>query len=324
MKGLGLSKKRLLLNNSEITQDFLKTVALLKQNRGIVSNSSYALQTNQLKRRVWDKFKKKDLCTNLFMQAKKGKMTAIMGNSGCGKSVFIKMLAGCNTPSQGDIRVFGTPLSEMMNHVAYVPQGDVLIPELTGKSSLNYTLRLFAPYLTVAERQLAINHVIRSLEVEPEALNLQIGCPEWQGSFPSGGQRRRINLAHELVRFPEIIILDEPTSGLSASDAEKVISVLRKLADSQEMTVISSIHSPNSVIFNMFDDLLLVGSRGRICYYGPRQDSWSIVTQSAFGSPDDLINAMKTSAQVDALAFNYNHYMTNNIDTPLYYPKEPL
>ena len=280
----------------------------------------YALQTSELKR-VVGLFKRNNLCTNLFLKARKGTMTAIMGPSGCGKSIFIKMLAGCNKPSEGRINVADRPLSEMMNHVGYVPQGDVLLPELTGKSSLHYTLKLFAPFLTFEERQSVIKHVADSLDLTLDTLDMQIGSPEWQGKYPSGGQRRRISLAHELVRCPEIIILDEPTSGLADTDAENVIRLLRKLADSQKMTIISSIHSPNSRMFNKFDYLLLVGTHGRICYYGPIKAAMEEVTMSKIDNPSNLMEAISSEEKVSALVDNYLYCMTEHCPSVQYFPE---
>jgi len=300
-------KMRLFLAGQDVTEEFRTTAESLRG--GGEAPQTYMLLTSQLKRLAVDFiiWHRKPLCTNLFLKARKGTMTAIMGCSGCGKSVFIRMLAGCNRPSSGNIYVNGQPLSEMMGVVGYVPQGDVLLPELTGRESLDYTLKLFAPYLNGEERTAAITHVAQALELPEAVLDMQIGRLEWQGKYPSGGQRRRISLAHELIRWPEILILDEPTSGLSASDAENVINLLRQQVDLRGMTVVSSIHAPNPLMFSKFDDLLLVGQGGNICYYGPRKDALMEVTQNMFGTPDDLMNALANPQQVEALITNYKY-----------------
>ena len=321
--------KQLFLNNTNITTDLQKTAEQfrLESEDGDIETegAKYAFQTTQLERNALGKYlKKKKLCTNLFMQARHGTMTAIMGGSGCGKSIFIKMLVGCNVPSKGKIHVMGKPLSEMMSHVGYVPQGDVLLPELTGKISLNYTLKLFAPYLTSNERQLIISHVTKSLDIDDDVMNMQIGRPDLQGGGPSGGERRRISIAHELVRFPEIIILDEPTSGLSASDAELVIMLLKNLAEYHKMTIITSIHSPSQYMFDQFDDLLLVGSQGRICYYGKTSDAREVVLHNLPGNvPDNLIRVIRNEQGQNPLIqnyyFNYNRYLQGQSPNEKYY-----
>ena len=315
-------KTRLFLAGQDITSELRATAEALRG--GGEAPQAYMLLTTHLKRLavefiIWHR---KPLCTNLFLKARKGTMTAIMGGSGCGKSVFIKMLAGCNRPSSGTILVNGRPLSEMMGLVGYVPQGDVLLPELTGRNSLDYTLKLFAPYLTKEERAAAISHVAKALELPESVLDMQIGRLEWQGRYPSGGQRRRISLAHELIRWPEILILDEPTSGLSAADAENVINLLRQQVDLRGMTIVTSIHAPNALMFSRFDDLLLVGQGGKICYYGPRKDALMEVTQNLFGTPDDLMNAMANPKQVEALVTNYNYCEKTHCPSVQYFTEE--
>lgn len=315
-------KSRLVCAGQDITEE-LRTAAEALRGGG-EAPQAYMLLTTHLKRLAVEfiLWHRKPLCTNLFLKARKGTMTAIMGGSGCGKSVFIKMLAGCNRPSSGSIQVNGQPLSEMMPLVGYVPQGDVLLPELTGRASLNYTLKLFAPYLSKEERAAAIDHVSEALELPAAVLDMQIGRLEWQGKYPSGGQRRRISLAHELIRWPEILILDEPTSGLSASDAENVINLLRQQVDLRGMTVVTSIHAPNALMFSKFDDLLLVGQGGKICYYGPRKDALMEVTQNVFGTPDDLMNAMANPQQVEALVTNYNYCEKMHYPSVQYFTEE--
>jgi ABC-type multidrug transport system ATPase subunit len=98
---------------------------------------------------------------------------------------------------------------------------------------------------------------------------LRIGnAAEPRGAHPSGGERRRIHIAHELLSRPEVLFLDEPTSGLSATDAELVMTLLRNLAREEGMNVILTIHQPSREMFGRLDDLILISLGGRLAYYG--------------------------------------------------------
>ena len=139
---------------------------------------------------------------------------------------------------------------------------------------MNYTLRLFAPYLTVAERQLVINHVIRSLEVEPEALNLQIGCPEWQGSFPSGGQRRRINLAmtsaiYEAQKYLSILEDDVPCKAVYDKLATLVVRS-ESVEEKRELCRVFKLylHGKNKAFQNEFEGLVANNDKMLSAIYG--------------------------------------------------------
>ena len=290
-------------NEQEVTQLVLEGVAQLRRKREIAGTKTngYAIWSEPLRRLAFQRFfRPKLLCSGIFLQARPGVFTAVMGPSGCGKSVFLKMLAGCDRPSDGRIFVQGRPLDKMIDRVGFVPQGDVLLPELTAEKSLNYTLELFAPFLNARERNAIIAHVADSLELKAEVLKMRIGRNEWQGEYPSGGQRRRISLAHELVRRPDVLLLDEPTSGLSTTDGEKVMELLGNLSKSEQTTIVVTVHSPSRLMYAKFDDLLLLASGGRVCYYGPAADAFKEFMLYGQDSPDLLLTALDTADRQDA------------------------
>ncbi|MBE9563453.1 MAG: ATP-binding cassette domain-containing protein, partial [Proteobacteria bacterium] len=84
----------------------------------------------------------------------------------------------------------------------------------------------------------------------------------------SGGERKRANLAHELIAMPLVLLLDEPTSGLSSVDADKIVRLLHKLTQLDDLTTIATIHQPSQDTFELFDNLLLMNYGGTVVYYG--------------------------------------------------------
>lgn len=212
----------------------------------------------------------------MYVSADTGTLTGILGPAGAGKSIFLKLLCGYLKPSQGSVHINGLNLhrdyKKVRQYLGYVPQGEIMIPELTVSSSLDYRIRLTRPS-TKPERRARILQVLADLGFSDKLGQItrqRIGKPEWQGNYLSGGERRRINIAHELVNQPDILVLDEPTSGLSASDAERVLGFLRHLADEEDMTIVFTIHQPGRELFGLLDDLLIVSWSGQCAYYGPR------------------------------------------------------
>lgn len=116
-------------------------------------------------------------------------------------------------------------------------------------------------------KQQRINQVIQDLGLE-NCRNTKVGGPTIRGL--SGGEKRRLGIAIELLASPSVILLDEPTSGLSATDALSVMSSIKRLA-SHNRTVVCTIHQPRSEIFEMFDQILLLGD-GKVAYFGPSEN----------------------------------------------------
>jgi ABC-type multidrug transport system ATPase subunit len=97
----------------------------------------------------------------------------------------------------------------------------------------------------------------------------RVGSPEWRGEYPSGGERRRINIAHEVLSQPQVLFMDEPTSGLAFIDADGLIKQMRILAAERDIPVVMTIHAPGRETFECFHDVLVMGMGGAAAYYGP-------------------------------------------------------
>lgn len=227
----------------------------------------------------------KTICNGAYLCAQPGAMTAIMGPAGCGKSTLLDLVNGYRIPTQGQI--FVSRNQELINvhqnynkvreWLGYLPQDDVMIPELTVYQSLNYSLRLQFIGLASTIREHIIRQTCRNLGFEKERLdkflNTVIGSSESGIRGLSGGERKRANLAHELIAMPLILLLDEPTSGLSSVDADKIVRLLQKLTQLDDLTTIATIHQPSRDTFERFDNLLLMNHGGTVAYYGPTQQA---------------------------------------------------
>ncbi len=205
-----------------------------------------------------------------------GELVGIMGPSGAGKTTLLRTLNGYTPPTAGEVLYNGKNLyahyRQLSGRLGYVPQDDILHHELTVREVLAHGARLRLPSscsASMLEQRLA--EVVRQLGLEGTE-DVLIGAPGQRGI--SGGQRKRVNLALELLTDPLVLFLDEPTSGLSSEEALSVMGVLRELADSGK-TVVLTLHQPSPEAFRLLDNLALLArdahaiQPGRLVYYGP-------------------------------------------------------
>ncbi len=203
-----------------------------------------------------------------------GEFVGLLGPSGCGKTTLLMCLCGIN-PVPG-IYYNGQPLgaaaAACSNVIGYVPQDDVLYPELTVRETLYYSARLRLNTRTSSARILAkIDEVCAMLGLydPPKGIDLrgtQIGSPERKTL--SGGQKKRVNLALELLTDPLVLLLDEPTSGLSSGDTRVVMECLRQLADDKGIPIIITIHQPSLRVYKLLDQTVYLKA-GRLAWFGP-------------------------------------------------------
>ena len=193
-------------------------------------------------------------------------LVAIMGPSGSGKTTMLNALTGVTRPSSGSVLVNGKPINQrvMKKITSLVPQDDLLTAVLTPAEALieaGYlkTKMSKAEILRRAEELLATFALV-------ECRDVSIGHPEGVKGL-SGGQRKRLSVALELVSGPSLLFLDEPTSGLDAVSALSLVRLLSSLSKAGA-TVITTIHQPSSTIFFTFDRLVVL-ARGKLCYLGP-------------------------------------------------------
>ncbi len=201
-----------------------------------------------------------------------GEFVGLLGPSGCGKTTLLTCMSGV-VKTQG-VYYNGMPLEEYAsaNAIGYVPQDDVLYPELTVRETLYNSARLRLNSHTSDERILAkIDEVCEMLGLidRRSGLDLRdtlIGSPDRKTL--SGGQKKRVNLAMELLTDPLVLFLDEPTSGLSSQDTRVVMECLRRLADEKGIAIIITIHQPSLRVYKLLDHTLYLKS-GKLAYFGP-------------------------------------------------------
>ena len=202
-----------------------------------------------------------------------GRLVGIMGGSGSGKSTLLNVLNGNYPPSSGEIKINGIGLYEspklLEGVIGFVPQDDLLIEELSVFENLYYNGKLcFGNYEDDKLIEL-VNEVLVSIGLF-EAKDLKVGNP--LSKTISGGQRKRLNIALELIREPSILFVDEPTSGLSSNDSEIIMDLLKILALKGKLIFVV-IHQPSSEIYKMFDQLIILDVGGYPIYKGDPVDA---------------------------------------------------
>ncbi|KDP34972.1 hypothetical protein JCGZ_09260 [Jatropha curcas] len=248
------------------------------------------------------------LLKNVSGEAKPGRLLAIMGPSGSGKTTLLNVLAGQLMASSrlhlsGLLEVNGRPSSNRAYKFAFVRQEDLFFSQLTVRETLSLAAELqLRDISSVEERDEYVNNLLFKLGLVSCA-DSNVGDAKVRGI--SGGEKKRLSLACELIASPSVIFADEPTTGLDAFQAERVMETLRQLAQDGH-TVICSIHQPRSSVYSKFDDIVLL-TEGALVYAGPAHDE-PLTYFSKFGyrCPDhvnpaeflaDLISIDYTSAE---------------------------
>jgi ABC-type multidrug transport system ATPase subunit len=210
-----------------------------------------------------------------------GQLVAVMGGSGTGKSTLLNVLNGNLKYHSGRIHINGFDLHKDANALAgvigYVPQDDLLKEELTVFENLYFNARLCFSHFTKDEITELVEKALHDFDLV-EARDLVVGSP--LNKILSGGQRKRLNIALELIREPSVLFVDEPTSGLSSMDSEKVMLLLKRQTLKGKLVFIN-IHQPSSDLYKLIDKLLIIDKGGRIIYNGNPMDAITYFKQKA-------------------------------------------
>ena len=204
----------------------------------------------------------------LSFKEESGRLIGIMGSSGAGKSTLLNVLNGSHPPSSGKVLINGvdifTEKEQIEGIIGHVSQDDLLIEELTVYQNLYYNAKLCFDNYTEEQIVDSVNQTLENLGLF-EIRDVQVGSP--LNKKISGGQRKRLNIALELIREPAILFLDEPTSGLSSRDSENIMDLLKELSLKGKLVFVV-IHQPSSDIFKMFDNMIILDTGGWMIYDG--------------------------------------------------------
>ncbi|KAL4186033.1 hypothetical protein AMTRI_Chr09g31760 [Amborella trichopoda] len=216
--------------------------------------------------------------------AEPGSLMALMGPSGSGKSTLLDALSGrlaSNAFLSGTVLLNGRKRNLSFGTAAYVTQDDNLIGTLTVRETIMYSARLRLPNrMPWSDKQALVESTIIEMGLQ-DCANTVIG--NWHLRGISGGEKRRVSIALEILMRPRLLFLDEPTSGLDSASAFFVTQTLRSLARDGR-TVLTSIHQPSSEVFELFDRLCLL-SGGKTLYFGQVPEACEFFAQAGFPCP---------------------------------------
>ncbi|RSS52847.1 FHA domain-containing protein [Streptomyces sp. WAC07061] len=217
-------------------------------------------------------------------------LIGVIGPSGSGKSTLLKALTGYRPADQGDVlydnRNLYKQFAELRQRIGLVPQDDILHKELKVSTALKYAAKLRFPGDTAeSERAARIDEVLRELKLDIHK--------DKKITSLSGGQRKRVSVALELLTKPSLIFLDEPTSGLDPGMDRDVMQLLRTLAnDSRTILVVT--HSVAEL--GLCDKLLVMAPGGSVAYFGPPDEALNFFGYTTWA---DVFNAFEEYRDYD-------------------------
>ncbi|PRP79753.1 abc transporter family protein [Planoprotostelium fungivorum] len=214
--------------------------------------------------------KGKRIISGICGQFDSGKVTAIMGPSGSGKTTLLSILSGQISPTNGQILINGQEenMSNFRTIMGFVPQksSDIMLRTLTVKETITFYAKMKASrMLSRNQVETMVSRTIQLLGLE-RVQNTIIGDEKVRGV--SGGELKRVNIGIELVGEPTLLYLDEPTSGLDSTITVEIMSTLRRIA-TLGLTIVTVIHQPRFEVFDMFDNVMILGNQGKTVYFGP-------------------------------------------------------
>jgi ABC-type multidrug transport system ATPase subunit/ABC-type multidrug transport system permease subunit len=206
--------------------------------------------------------------SNISFSASEGQLIGIMGASGTGKTTLLNLLSGLTKPYSGDVRINGKSIftagKSLDGVIGFVSQDDLLVEDLTVSQNLTYAASLCFAGKSRDELMSVVDRMLHTLGLY-EKRDLRVGSP--LKKVISGGQRKRLNIALELIREPSILFLDEPTTGLSSLDSENVMDLIHELTRKGKL-VVSVVHQPSSSIFKGFEKVIILDSDGQMVFMG--------------------------------------------------------
>nr|NP_001403484.1 protein scarlet [Nicrophorus vespilloides] len=217
---------------------------------------------------------------------KPGSLVALMGSSGSGKSTLMSALAYRTSKDlivEGDILINGRAIGDYMRHMSgFMHQEDLFVGSLTVYEHMEFMARMkLDRRVSRREREEKIDDILRKLGLA-RLRNTRIGL-SGEKKVLSGGEKKRLAFAAELITDPQILFCDEPTTGLDSYSAQKLVEMMNDLA-AKGKTIVCTIHQPSSQLFAMFSQLILLED-GRIAYMGSASSADDFFNSMGYGRP---------------------------------------
>ncbi len=236
------------------------------------------------------------LLNNISVSIPPRKLVALVGGSGAGKTTLMSALNGLRPPQEGSVfyngKDFYRNMAAFSDQLGYVPQDDIVHRDLTVERALYYAAKLRLPSdFTREQINQRINEVLEDVEMT--------GRRHLLVKKLSGGQRKRVSIALELLANPSVFFLDEPTSGLDPGLDRKMMFLLRKLAD-QGHTIIVVTHATNNI--NTCDYICFLAQGGRLAYFGPPEDAKSYFDKTDFAEIYTSLESTEENPNIPAEA----------------------
>jgi ABC transport system ATP-binding/permease protein len=234
----------------------------LAQKKGAIQ-----MEAAKLSHIVWFRGKTLTLLNEVDFVVRPGEFVAIVGGSGTGKTSLFRLLTGLETPTAGEVLLnkvsYHGNQRQFSGQVGFVPQDDIVHSELTVRSALGYAARLRLPRDTSeGEYESRVEAVLAAVNLSHRA--------DSEIKLLSGGERKRVNVALELLTEPNVLYLDEPTSGLDPHRERQMMELLSRLTK-EGRTILVTTHSTLSL--ELCDLLLVMGPGGQMVYYGPPREA---------------------------------------------------
>lgn len=255
-----------------------------------VSNLSYTINLSSSLFQTPNPVK---ILDSVSFSAESSKILAVVGPSGTGKSTLLKIISGRVSHKELDpscaISINDGRISEcnqLRKLCGFVPQDDDLLPLLTVKETLMYSAKFSLRDSTAKEREERVESLLKDLGLVLVQDSF-VGEGDEEDRGVSGGERKRVSIAVEMIRDPPILLLDEPTSGLDSRSSLQVVELLASMAKSKQRTVVLSIHQPSYRILDYISDYLIL-SRGSVIHFGNLEYLEETIAKLGFQIPEQL------------------------------------
>lgn len=260
---------------------------------------------NKLKLLGSEKRTFKRILDNVSGYINSGTLMGIMGSSGAGKSTLMTTLAYRRPPGtivHGDIVVNGQPVGAFMHKLSgFVYQDDIFIGTLTVREHLSFMIQLkLRHHMTSEEMNARIHQVLSRAVLNKNCLERKIGEDSDFKKVLSGGEKKRLSIATELISDPLILFCDEPTTGLDSYSAQAVMTTMKKLANAGTI-IICTIHQPSQAIFEQLDQVTFLAD-GRLAYSGTPKKSVEFFQSIGLEAPAQTNNTNPACYLMSALS----------------------